>query len=574
MSEVKLRGKTGHSSIDTSCISCPSDREIFNSILFLQTMLAYIFTLILVSEAYQSNNCSTGSFTTHDGKCMFKCEEPNLYYIPTSALSFNFIAYNCGQVQDATQIGLCSTLNDLSWPTTSCHCPSCKCKTPGQQIIAPYENLFSRECWNCTCTIGDSFTSSTPPTYKCDRLSSVWPYNWDDFVCQNPPIVCIDSISGESHATASSWYSGSCDTFCYCNSSGQAICEEGFDAIISSTYQPLVDAFHHECAEYLTDCTSDASRMIASDDIDYCDCPRCDCGKHSVGDSWFTEYQTPININSMPQTFTTCTKCSCFDSTIPKAECETCDDEYSGYDISWRYPISSNATCPPSKHISCHQAKYYDPSEPRAHLKVPEPLNSVAYHTNAPEAWCAWQVATWPDTVYYEKPTSTWGSANVIDPYFCGIYGVNEECSYSEWNADYINCNGVRVRDWGKQYNYCCNTDDCNFKDIDISKCPENKRWSASMQSMSRCEEIWCVPLGGEPITCSVFEDRYEKWEHCVCSSYKMIYEDANDEWRTYITQQMNVNFEVLGFYEDASKLGCTINFECDFRHNSRSFSV
>eukprot|EP01083_Nonionella_stella_P170446 580044_1 len=282
-------------------------------VVHFSTFLAIYLFVSLVDS--QSTSCSYGGFdydTT--STCAFNCEYDGIYYKEISTLDFNFIAEACGSVANAARMGLCSSLDDLVYPTGSCGCPSCACTSSavGTTAIDSFETVLSKTCLSCTCVADPTPTY----TYQCSTLGDVnSPYNWNDFTCQDPPITCTNSVSGDTYYPGQSWfeYTTSCDKFCYCDSSGQSQCETGFVAIIGSAYSQLVAAFYEKCNDNgheLTDCMSDASRMVAEDgpSCSDWDCPKCDCNGAAVGDAaWFTEHPESYGAT----TALTCSECHC-----------------------------------------------------------------------------------------------------------------------------------------------------------------------------------------------------------------------------------------------------------------------
>eukprot|EP01083_Nonionella_stella_P105819 304622_1 len=111
----------------------------------------YFLSLIVISVLSQDCGYSYFTYDQSTQKCMFLCQGPyDNYNVDPANFSFNFIAEECDNVGIAAQLGLCSTLSDLVWPT-SCECPSCGCSAVDEININAFEFVMNKECLNCTC---------------------------------------------------------------------------------------------------------------------------------------------------------------------------------------------------------------------------------------------------------------------------------------------------------------------------------------------------------------------------------------------------------------------------------------
>lgn len=218
--------------------------------------LFYICPLIIICTVAQNSICSYGWFEENNGECMFNCNYEDDFVEP-STLSFSFIRSTCSNVEDAYQQGICDSIDDLVYRADYCTCPYCKCSTSSSELVEVFNlNNPDKTCSNCTCSDApyDSY-GIDDKIYQCTQLISVdSPYEWDLYAC--PPNECIEITSwGDEyiHYAGDEWWNDvddsntSCTEFCYCPANGEAICETGYQAILS-TYPALKNQFIEDCA--------------------------------------------------------------------------------------------------------------------------------------------------------------------------------------------------------------------------------------------------------------------------------------------------------------------------------------
>eukprot|EP01083_Nonionella_stella_P201345 736623_1 len=533
----------------------------------------YFLSLIVISVLSQDCGYSYFTYDQSTQKCMFLCQGPyDNYNVDPANFSFNFIAEECDNVGIAAQLGLCSTLSDLVWPT-SCECPSCGCSAVDEININSFEFVMNKDCLNCTCVAG---TAQNPGNfYQCLELNYVdAPYNWNDFACG---VTCKDNISGDIRYPGDSWFEDKdvCDKFCYCTAHGVSVCEEGFAAILSSTNHALVDAFYFTHWSSIESCLYDPSRMVGAQGPScydcYDNCVQCDCGTHAVDEQWYLEFIpdtipfNPTNIND--PTYAYCLTCECDGNTT---HCDLLDTS--------PYALTSSSSCPGVNKILCAEASGNDVVIDVYH----DPTQCVS---NAPSVWCSW---SFDEAVRDDirDPWYVWGCGKFP---FCPIYGVDGECVYVHYTSPYTDCNGVTRTLSSRQYNYCCNdSDNCNAVDIDTSTCEENKPFSELMQSLLTCLTSipdvplfgafgldYCLTLTEQTTTCEVLSALSEAENDCYCKAYTQMYNDANTEWKSWMVDQVSsgalerLYFSVDIFYWNEA-LGCSINLDdCDVTANT-----
>eukprot|EP01083_Nonionella_stella_P067308 177923_1 len=562
----------------------------------------YVYFLSLITVYVKSDNCSSGWFEWHNNKCMFDCDIPYDVHVNPATLPFDVIANSCEDVRYSNLLGLCSTLNDLVWPDNICMCPSCACSTPNECFMGTrygLPGLGGKSCFNCTCIQG------TPSVYQCtppeERYYVSSLDNWNDFTCQNPPILCTDSASGNTYRTGESWFSMpsnpdpdyECDTFCYCKANGEHICERGFDAIINSNLHPLVNGFYDGCGEDIQDCANDASRIVpatyySSNRIENRDtafsgkCPMCNCGSHAVGDVWFGEY-APDHIESLRQ----CNQYECYSAIYHNANGQRVNQVGVNtiYTINLElYPANSGYTCPEPNTISCHydDGNDYDDTGIPSTIS-PKSLQPQIYKTNAPEAWCGWTYTHVDNTTGGIDGTHwSWGDGASVTllrgASLCSIYGVNDACFYGRSPAaDTCDITHVGTK-WQTQYYYCCNDkDNCNWKDIDIDTCKESAEVSALFQNLRTCLSTnvqFCTRQEKiQPLPCSEMEKFNEFTIGCICEAYSTMYQDAPVAYKPWIESSSIAYLDLWRLQAWSNATGCNVGsyVQCDVTRTSEN---
>eukprot|EP01084_Bolivina_argentea_P154498 269319_1 len=384
------------------------------------------------------------------------------------------------------------------------------------------------------------------------------PYKWNDFTCQDPPILCNDTASGYKYRTGESWFSH-VDTFCYCKANGQPVCEQGFNAILNSDHQPLVNAFYDGCSDKIRDCINDASRMVPSTGIGnrayYC--PNCNCGSHAAGDVWYGEY-APNHVTSVRQ----CYQCECHNETT------RCSDTYNNENPEI-YPVDSGYTCPEPNTISCH----YEASSPSDYAETaipstisPQSLQPKLYGTNAPEAWCGWQYTHVDNTTRSDTDGTNWSWGSGLIP-FCPIYGMNDACFYVRYPEAFCSA----PTKWQTTYHYCCNdNDNCNWKDINIDNCTESAEASAIMQNLQKCLSIYSCTMEDEyKIPCSEMEKEIEGTVGCTCEGLATSYEDAPGAYKPWFESYVTAFLDQMRVQAWNDVTGCNVDVQCDLTNGS-----
>eukprot|EP01084_Bolivina_argentea_P238282 400321_1 len=517
-------------------------------------------SFIAIYVASQKKDCDYGEFTLINNTCMFDCEYDGRY-VQLSTLSFEFIRAHCGYWSVDTVANLyplqCNSTSDLVYSSNSCGCPFCKCSSRNDRgTTKTHFNLdsthMSKTCYNCTCS-ESSDNSITDLIYNCDDLEEVWmPSEWNEFEC--PP-------NFNTCATPSGWdmdSNGECTKLCNCNSDGSTTCEEGFANILASSDDNLINIFL-SCASSTADCMDDPSRMQPfwyGNMPQYCgNCPGCDCGTHSLNDSWYTEYHSYDDIQNNR---ITCAKCTCVEASNGNnyAECDGVD-EY----------VIGTGSCPVAITHQCHQQESY--SETVETLSTEGCSNDdeiLILEFRGSGKYCQWSANfDYPD---YE-PYIWWCGQNM----FCEAFADNK-CIHIEYNDTYTRCgdlfNEPKMRNFNT-YEYCCNTgDNCNRENIDISSCSKGTAYENMILSYQEClwrensiyKKYTCDENINE-MSCTDLQEFYISQAECQCNLATTIYNRVGSTSQIQIEKFIDATFSAwYSRWNDA--FGCDINLKCN----------
>jgi len=250
------------------------------------------------------------------------------------------------------------------------------------------------------------------------------------------------------------------------------------------------------------------------------------------------------NQGSVSSVYDQCDRCECTTNYngIEYAECEQIDNVFGG------------GECPGTTEISCHVQDGWD------NIELTANVTSEVCVSNQPEGWCEWSQGgdddDEPDWGCHESP-------------WCPIYGENGQCFYYEYEVTYDDCDGVEKTETDMEYTYCCNTDDCNFVDVDKTTCTKNEEISDLLQTLYECLVTTgadldddCDPFEEEEISCSSVVDLYGAQAECYCAAYSQLWADANDDWKPWIKDAIDGFMASFSGWNEP--LGCTINIQCD----------
>jgi len=521
--------------------------SIMHTVLFTAAALT-------ASVRAQSFDCDYGQFTTNNNdECVYDCEYDQ-NYVAIDTVPFNVIAEECDYVMAAAKNGYCDSLDDLVWPD-SCGCPYCKCSgdVETDTTYTEFQQLISKTCYGCVCSVSTGISSTdTSNIAMCSTFGQVRDgYNWADFSC--PPVYCQDE-DGEDHATGEGWFEStdSCDTFCYCAAGGVKTCETGFANIAGNS---VMSGAFWEDAYGAHSCVDTPEDMFSSDTYGSCDAyeVKCGCGDNAVGDVWYSQYDNPEQ-RSIGSNYQECDRCECVQS-----------DEYA--DPSYQYAecdsteSATPSVCPGLTSIQCHVQDGWDTdsSELSANVTSEECLS------NQPEGWCEYELPADED-----DDGNDYGNWGCHTSPFCSMYGANGECFYYEAEVEYEDCDGVTQTESRKDYTYCCNTDDCNFVDVDKSTCTKSIELSDVIAAFYEClvaEDVNlfsddCTSFEEEEISCDNVVEMYGATAECYCAVYSQLWADANDDWKPWVKSVIDEFMASFSGWNEP--LGCDIDITCD----------
>ena len=233
---------------------------------YIKSLLLPIFGVLSITDEecgypygweYQNGVCSYQCTIDEEVDEFGNVLKQSVSYTPASQLTFDFIKDVCWETTIAEINSLlpseCNSLDDLVWPADSCGCPYCKCNAVSDPSYQKFESTrigdndahdwpdeIQAKCYECTCA-QSSDSSITDYVYQCDLSRSVT--NADDWQYYSCPInTCIKTNYDEStseYEAGLSWFADTtdqnelCETFCYCDGTGNSVCQTGFDAIMN-----------------------------------------------------------------------------------------------------------------------------------------------------------------------------------------------------------------------------------------------------------------------------------------------------------------------------------------------------
>eukprot|EP01084_Bolivina_argentea_P005790 10932_1 len=541
--------------------------------------LLYISWLFITQAA---NDCYYGWFEL-DGlsECVFNCNGRDVKYIDKAEVTFDQIVHSCGNVQRGYALGYCEELADLVWGDDCQYsCPYCKCTDKDASGTAEsVEQIMRKKCYNCTCDEHKYDATYEGYIFDCDSTGSVSDaYQWKDFQC--PMKYCIGNDDDKIDINDKWWANvaadAKCDKFCYCDTDAETTCVTGWSNILESENEGLVDSFNRECRGSLTACLDAPDRLFTTDVGPNCyDCPKCDCGIHAVDDKWWVEYEDEDELPGV----TVCLQCQCYatgDTTNPSyASCGMEDVSYA----------KGTGDCPPTNTFKCHsEGGSYIDAEPTAPIVVGTTLTEeICYEgVELPSTWCSWNVQHDVEkedgVIDSEDWGYSWGSCD--NSIFCAIYGANDECFYADTSYSRSGCSGTSYTSTSREYIYCCNSDNCNHKDIDISKCTENKEYAEFMNEINQCQiDIYysnddCADVDKfkeEKTTCANVRSTYKDWMDCNCKMMSGMYKEASSDWKKEFEKQAKMLTGDGGgeLSEWNEALGCNTNLLCNIKTGS-----
>ena len=172
--------------------------------------------------------------------------------------------------------------------------------------------------------------------------------------------------------------------------------------------------------------------------------------------------------------------------------------------------------------------------------------------------YCGW-------TVINAEHDYDWGCGNGA---FCEAFAndSNGECVYV--NTNITDVVGIYV-ELSFEYMYCCDGDNCNHVDIDISTC----KYSADLENFYG--EFWkCLysedsvywQLGNSDNVdvsgCVVLLDFFKAEADCYCNGYSDIYGRVSSETQTLLKTDVMYLMELYSQFNEV--LGCDIKLVCD----------
>eukprot|EP01084_Bolivina_argentea_P005785 10925_1 len=533
--------------------------------------LLYISWLFIT----QADDCFKGSFELNDlNNCELNCNDDDVKFVDKAEVTFTQILHSCYNVRRGYQLGDCTEVADLVW-SDNCGCPFCACASKdvaGSAVV--FETIMDKTCYNCTCNAHKYDTTIEGNVLDCDSTYSAdSAYEWKDFEC--PANYCTDDDDDEVDINDYWWadvaVDAKCEKFCYCKFDGTSECQTGFSNIINHGSATLKAAFYDRCEWDVQACANTPTRMYSADQGPSCyswDCPKCTCNGNSVGDIWWNEYESQDEGFGTYVDAKTCARCECHTDSLGVQYAE-CDDDDS-------YPINGDGTytCPGSAVISCHSDDEW--SDCAAGTCVPElkvksdTINSREYRTNQPEAWCTNSQEIEIESNDDDDMWWDWGSDT--GP-FCAIWGTNEQCGWYSYSVTWQDCYGDSHTESRTTYEYCCNTANCNYIDINMDKntCNENTAMSNLLKTLYECIYTGngrsgffggdCETLEEEIVSCTSIKNLYEDQANCLCRAYKGLYDPADAQWKIWIKDQ--IDMFMTSFTEWNDVLNCPGRLEC-----------
>eukprot|EP01084_Bolivina_argentea_P005791 10933_1 len=532
--------------------------------------LLYISWLFIT----QADDCFKGSFELNDlNNCELNCNDDDVKFVDKAEVTFTQILHSCYNVRRGYQLGDCTEVADLVW-SDNCGCPFCACASKdvaGSAVV--FETIMDKTCYNCTCNAHKYDTTIEGNVLDCDSTYSAdSAYEWKDFEC--PANYCTDDDDDEVDINDYWWadvaVDAKCEKFCYCDAGAATVCVTGWSNILNSENEGVLDAFNRRCKYDLTDCLDEPDRLFTTNVGPSCyDCPKCNCGSRAVGDKWWTEYEDEDEPGQ-----TQCVQCECMDTgNVDNPVYASCGMNSIDY-------VKGTAECPPKTTYKCH-SDYGGSTDPTGTVVTVGNLNSeTCYDIELPSSWCSWSVSNNVRKIDGAVDDNDWSISwtGCDDEKTCDIFGDNDECFYSEWSNSYTDCYGRTRLSTNKQYVYCCNSDDCNHKDIDIATCTEKKAYGEVMASTTQCQYDFQTKDNAhcsidnykeEKTTCANVRGAYKEYMDCQCEMYSGMYKEASADFKKAFDEQQKGFFSDSGLYEWNEALGCNTNLLCNIKTGS-----
>eukprot|EP01084_Bolivina_argentea_P005793 10935_1 len=539
--------------------------------------LLYISWLFIT----QADDCFKGSFELNDlNNCELNCNDDDVKFVDKAEVTFTQILHSCYNVRRGYQLGDCTEVADLVW-SDNCGCPFCACASKdvaGSAVV--FETIMDKTCYNCTCNAHKYDTTIEGNVLDCDSTYSAdSAYEWKDFEC--PANYCTDDDDDEVDINDYWWadvaVDAKCEKFCYCDEGAVTTCVTGWSNILESENDGLVDAFNRRCPS-MSACLDEPDRFFTTSTGPICgyNCPKCDCGTHKVDDKWWVEYQPEDNPGQ-----TQCVQCLCIatgDTTHPSyAQCGYENIDY----------VKGTGECPPTNSYKCHYESERS-TDPTDTVVTVGTLNSqTCYDIDQPSNWCSWtaehEVNKVDGDVAGEVWHLSWDGCDIDADggFLCSVFGVNDECFYFDYSISGKDCSGQTHSTTSTQYVYCCNSDnDCNYKNIDISKCTVEKKAAGELMStIMQCgydsmftidRDVMCSidKYATVETTCSSVKAFYKKQAECECKMVSGMYKESSSEWKKVFHQQAKGMFSSSGT-EWNDPLNCNIDLRCTISSGS-----
>ena len=327
----------------------------------------------------------------------------------------------------------------------------------------------------------------------------------------------------------------------------------------------------------------DSSRIYTTDYGPSCSARgrdvKCDCGSYTLGDTWYMEYQDDDDIiyNNAQ-----CLQCECKDDGYGGTYSD-CDSSIANY-------RKGSQTCPlqSTTSLQCYKGEASTGSVTIADNNggYYESIDESYYSSRLMDGYSSKEFCRMYTSDFGDFSTNLWDASN---RYYWGSAGTemstsllceafsNNKCTYTNITVEYTECDGTIDHEtywYTHQYQYCCTSDDCNYKDLTLSDCQRNTDWENWYKDYIDCiydpnGPYWTITCDTSltEITCSKVQELWTQQSSCICDRYKGIYGLVSTDTQSILQDIVNDIMTDFSEWEDVIT-NCDLQFTCNLSTN------